>query len=84
MWDYSISQATLETIFMSFAKNQEEETASVPGVSYTDTANRNDADRNTNDSNGDTHAGGLRYRQQHPPAPSMDVEMGRVENQRRR
>lgn len=46
MWDYSISQATLETIFMSFAKDQEEETASVAGVAYSsvhnDHTNNND------------------------------------------
>ncbi|CAM9646725.1 unnamed protein product, partial [Choristocarpus tenellus] len=32
VWDYSISQATLETIFVSFAKDQDEETTHVPGI----------------------------------------------------
>lgn len=66
VWDYSISQATLETIFMSFAKNQEEEVTSVPGVQYTDTENNNTTTRD----DGPTGRPCTRR--------SMDVEMGRI------
>ena len=84
VWDYSISQATLETIFMSFAKNQEEEVASVPGVTYIDTTSLNDANQDmptpggTGRSNNtqDTRSDARRGTQGRPPAPTMDVEMG--------
>lgn len=56
---------------MSFAKDQEEETASVPGVSYTDTTNRNIANSNVSSRNI-----GRQERRRLSPAPSMDVEMG--------
>lgn len=78
VWDYSISQATLETIFMSFAKDQEEETASVPGVSYTDTTNRNIANRNLPSCNNGGHE-----RQRRSVVPSMDVEMGPLGSSRK-
>lgn len=83
VWDYSISQATLETIFMSFAKNQEEEVASVPGVTYTDTTTRNDANHDTPTpaGTGENSSEGTRSDARHgaqgpPRAPTMDVEMG--------
>lgn len=66
---------------MSFAKNQEEETATVPGVSYDDATNlTNDANR-TDDLS--TSSGGL-DEESHPFAPSMDVEMGALRRGRRR
>lgn len=74
VWDYSINQATLETIFMSFAKDQEEETASVPGVSYADTPNRDVANRNIPTQ--ETRFDGRDRR----PAASMDVEMAWLGN----
>ena len=83
VWDYSISQATLDTIFMSFAKNQEEEVASVPGVTYTDTTSRNDANHDmltaagTGQDSGEGTPSDARRGEQGPPrAPTMDVEMG--------
>lgn len=56
---------------MSFAKDQEEETASVPGVSYTDSTNRNIANRNISSRDNVLHE-----RQRRSVVPSMDVEMG--------
>lgn len=83
VWDYSISQATLETIFMSFAKNQEEEVASIPGVTYTDTTTRNDANHDTptpagaGENSSEGTRSDARHGAQGPPrAPTMDVEMG--------
>ncbi|CAB1110288.1 unnamed protein product [Ectocarpus sp. CCAP 1310/34] len=90
VWDYSISQATLESIFMSFAKHQEEEVASVPGVQYTDT-DAGDVDageqhhglsaggnNHSGDGDGDGDGGGgVRQGRSRPPQ-LMDVEMGRL------
>lgn len=65
---------------MSFAKNQEEEVASVPGVTYTDTTSRNDDNLHIHTPSA-THShygtdgtrsdarGGVQE-------PTMDVEMG--------
>lgn len=60
IWDYSINQATLETIFMSFAKDQEEETANVAGVAY-----------RGGGAESQTHPV-----RDPAPRPAMDVEMG--------
>lgn len=74
LWDYSISQATLETIFMSFAKHQEEETANVAGVSY------DQADEPTSRREDDPIAGVRSGSQQSSPSPPMDLEMGWMGN----
>lgn len=90
MWDYSISQATLETIFMSFAKHQEEEVASVPGVQYSDTGAGNvDAGEQhlglSAGGNNDSGDGGDGVRQGRSRSPqSMDVEMGRLRGRKGR
>eukprot|EP00903_Cladosiphon_okamuranus_P005738 g5694.t1 len=84
IWDYSISQTELETIFMSFAKNQEEEVTSVPGVRYTD-AEGGAASRNGNGSGDGDHAtGGDGRGDRAPPRSlrSMDVEMGSLRGMR--
>lgn len=71
---------------MSFAKHQEEEVASVPGVQYTDTDAGNvdageqhhglSAGGNNHSGDGDS-GGGVRQGRSRPPQ-SMDVEMGRL------
>lgn len=75
IWDYSISQTELETIFMSFAKNQEEEVTSVPGVRYADDAEGGASSRTGG--NDDAAGGRGRNRRAPPRSPrTMDVEMG--------
>eukprot|EP00752_Nemacystus_decipiens_P003898 g3578.t3 len=82
IWDYSISQTELETIFMSFAKNQEEEATSVPGVRYADdeggTASRTNDGGGHGGNSGNGSTGGRGRNGRTPPRspPSMDVEMG--------
>lgn len=88
IWDYSISQATLETIFMSFAKDQEEEVASVPGEAYTSsstTITEDSADENKVGDGGTLFDEGRRSAQgaRNPRAPSMDVEMAYLGGARR-
>ena len=75
VWDYSINQATLETIFMSFAKHQEEETANVPGLNYTGSI---DLDQEADQAipRRDPRAASRRGDQHSTPSPAMDVEMG--------
>lgn len=74
---------------MSFAKHQEEETASVPGVSYADTTNRNEVNRDISsredtNRNYSAQANGRRDGSQRARAPSMDVEMGLLGDRRSR
>lgn len=84
IWDYSISQTELETIFMSFAKNQEEEVTIVPGVRYAD-AEGGAASRNSTGDSDHVTGGGGRSGLAPPRSPrSMDVEMGSLRGTRSR
>lgn len=60
---------------MSFAKNQEEEVASVPGVAYTDTTSRNDANRDMSTPAG-TDQSNRDGARDNSCATAMGVEMG--------
>lgn len=69
---------------MSFAKNQEEEVTSVPGVRYTDDTNNDEATSGIVRSNGRTHSN-VRYGgRERSRTPSLDVEMGRMGDARTR